>query len=347
MLRLLFVVTAALARPPRSPLASSRPRALASTPATTTLHRVHAALRAWLDGPRDDARSASALCAARARALARAARAGERATLEAALAVAFDLTTSDRAALPPSCARERRYDGLADLTNLATVLPDGAPPDGAPPGHEVVTTTLRLVGDALLDDGGGRGATAFADVVAVGMRRRARSARDTPIYGFVLADGPFVLAESPLRCLAEREARERAHEIGDGCDGREPLLCSDGIALACFADADAADARALAMTLAAQQSAPPRDRRALTAWAGEDPFSTRLRGTVSALVIGICMTDERVGPCNSTFDAAFGNIGDDEDVYRGVPLGDHGGARVYFDASMQAVHNLTFDGSWG
>ena len=193
MLRLLLVVTAALARPPRSPLASSRPRALASTPATTTLHRAHAALRAWLDGPRDDSRAASALCVARARALARAAHSGERATLEAALAVAFDLTTGDRAALPASCARERRYDGLADLTNYVSVPADGASATATLVQSAPASSNRRRLREVLRGAAGRRVPT----LASVGITSQAYGSHQQWVVLRSVATNTFVSVEPP------------------------------------------------------------------------------------------------------------------------------------------------------
>ena len=77
------------------------------------------------------------------------------------------------------------------------------------------------------------------------------------------------------------------------------------------------------------------DRRALTGdemapgaqWAGEDEFSSYVRGDKTVLITGVCLTD---GACDGTFDTAFFND----------TLG-------WIDASMRSVRAYSVENSWG
>ena len=96
----------------RTPLAPSVPRPLSerADPLVAAADHAQRALLGLLGMDRDDAALVDQ-CAARAARLAALVDAAE---VEAAVELAFALTTRARAALPPACARhlERRYDGL-------------------------------------------------------------------------------------------------------------------------------------------------------------------------------------------------------------------------------------------
>ena len=333
MIRLLLVLATASAVAPRLRLSRSSPRALVPTGSTNLLVRAHNSLRSWIDGERADTVLAKALCAARARELLRVVQ-HERAStesLELALDVVFDLTTSDREALPMMCALERRYDGHADLTSLAyyplATISDNAS-TSAPRNN--VEHSAALVGRAHLDDRADEVST-FSDIIAVGVRRLGRTVRDVAIHGFAL-DGTFVLSESPLRCLGPREVSERGDGSSCGNDANATaLLCCDGTSLVCFADAKAADGQARALfgasqrggggashsvaargatTDAATAARGATEARRLeeedavaSAWAGEDRLSEHVVGNKTILIVFECLANN---DCSS-FDAAFGH----------------------------------------
>ena len=265
--------------------------------------------QAGMANPSDDA--FLDLCVSRANALAEVVDVGTSRHIEAAVDVAFALTTGARAELPETCAPhlEWRYDGLADIV---TVVTNWAPAERerrrlTDNAKAMTTHRHRLTPlNASLDYSDFVALGTMSHVVTYGARRTQRTGNRLPVHGFAINASTFVLAESPVRCLAATEAAEQ----GLGATAAGHLWCSDGVALTEFADAQAADTRALEVFVASQQSHASATQQSRRAQEETDTYSEFVRGPKTALFLVSCMTDHDCSSAGTAYDYVSSDIYD-------------------------------------
>ena len=313
----------------------SDPRVSAAVAAHFALNGLIEIKRARTANPSDDA--FLELCVSRANALAAVVDAGTSRHIEAAVDIAFALTTVARAVLPDTCTPhlEWRYDGLADIVTIVTNLAPAEKERRRLTESAKAATTHRhwlTPQNASVDYPDFAALGTMSHVVTYGARRTQCTATRVPVHGFAINASTFVLAESPVRCLTATEAAEQ----GLTATAAVGLWCSDGIALAEFADSEAADARALQVFIESQQSQAPATQQSQAPAtqqsrrrAQEDTYSDVVRGPKTALMMISCLTDHDCISADTAFDYMSSDIYD------------------YLTEQAQAVADYYLESSWG